>query len=185
MKKTVRLLWRATKGVTTSDLDQNLFIFRFTSEAEKSWVICQGPWHFENNLLVFKQFRGVEQPSTINGVLGHRKKDCIKLLQNLKPSSLKDEYGRWLQYFLDRIGKEKIGALPARSTFGGDESATEENLNKKIRPRITADMESNGMNTTNQTLTVCSQPLMETAIAAINSNPKNLVDLEDVSNLQF
>ncbi|KAK3037839.1 hypothetical protein RJ639_031880 [Escallonia herrerae] len=65
MKKTARLLWRATKGVTISDLDQNLFIFRFTSEAKRSWVIRQGPWHFENNLLVFKQFRGEEQPSTI------------------------------------------------------------------------------------------------------------------------
>ncbi|KAK3037054.1 hypothetical protein RJ639_031771 [Escallonia herrerae] len=37
----------------------------FTSEAERSWAIHQGPWHFENNFLVFQQFHGAKQSFTI------------------------------------------------------------------------------------------------------------------------
>lgn len=57
--------WRAKKGLDAREWTHNLFLFRFTDQAEMTWVIKNQPWHFEGHLFTIRPLKEKEQPSKI------------------------------------------------------------------------------------------------------------------------
>ena len=65
MKTVMKNGWRATKGVIIKELDCNLFTFQFFDKGDKEYVLNEGPWAFDGNILLLKQMTGLEQPSEV------------------------------------------------------------------------------------------------------------------------
>ncbi|KAK6143873.1 hypothetical protein DH2020_024221 [Rehmannia glutinosa] len=65
MKNTLASIWRPVKGVSIKDLGPNLFLFQFFHELDISRVQSNGPWTFDNLLLIIKKLSIGEQPSKI------------------------------------------------------------------------------------------------------------------------
>lgn len=54
-EKTLASIWRPVKGVCIKNLNHNLFLFQFFHELDMTQVLCDGPWTFDNHLLVLSQ----------------------------------------------------------------------------------------------------------------------------------
>jgi len=65
MKSVLKNIWKLAQGVVIRDLDSNLFVFQFLSEADINFVLNEGPWAFDGHLLLVKEWSGIEQPSEI------------------------------------------------------------------------------------------------------------------------
>ncbi|KAK6156010.1 hypothetical protein DH2020_010258 [Rehmannia glutinosa] len=65
MKNTIASIWRPVKGVFIKELGPNLFLFQFFHEVDISRVQSNGPWTFDNALLLTKRLSIGEQPSKI------------------------------------------------------------------------------------------------------------------------
>ncbi|KAJ8437736.1 hypothetical protein Cgig2_009451 [Carnegiea gigantea] len=48
-----------------TDLDQNLFVFKFFSHSDKDFVMEEGPWAFDGHVLLLREIDANEQPSKI------------------------------------------------------------------------------------------------------------------------
>lgn len=59
-------IWRPGKGVMISDVTPNLFLFKFYHEVDVKRVLEDGPWSFENNMLVLKRLGHMENPQEVN-----------------------------------------------------------------------------------------------------------------------
>lgn len=57
--------WKPQQGFEPKEWSNNLFIFRFDSEADLNWVLANQPWHFEGHLFAIRQLRYTEQPSKV------------------------------------------------------------------------------------------------------------------------
>ncbi|XP_031104042.1 uncharacterized protein LOC116007477 isoform X3 [Ipomoea triloba] len=55
MQQVMASTWRPLMGVRILSLDENLFLFQFPHVKDMQRVIDDGPWSFENNILVCKQ----------------------------------------------------------------------------------------------------------------------------------
>ncbi|KAL2924172.1 hypothetical protein RDABS01_028795 [Bienertia sinuspersici] len=65
MKSVLRASWKPLKGMAVREIDKNLFVFQFFCPTDKSKVIDQSPWSFDNHLLLFKEIPGREQPKDL------------------------------------------------------------------------------------------------------------------------
>ncbi|KAK6141670.1 hypothetical protein DH2020_024591 [Rehmannia glutinosa] len=65
MKNTLASIWRPVKGVFLRDLGPNLFLFQFFHEMDVARVQKNGPWTFDNLLLITKRLNVGEQPSKV------------------------------------------------------------------------------------------------------------------------
>lgn len=58
--------WRLKNLVETRELNKNLSGFKFATKRDLEFVIRNGPWNFDRNLLVLDRVSGEEQPSGVN-----------------------------------------------------------------------------------------------------------------------
>ncbi|KAK6138367.1 hypothetical protein DH2020_027896 [Rehmannia glutinosa] len=65
MKNTLASLWRPVKGVLIKELGPNMFLFQFFHELDIQRVESNGPWTFDNQLLLTKRLTEGEQPSKV------------------------------------------------------------------------------------------------------------------------
>ncbi|KAJ8758931.1 hypothetical protein K2173_002710 [Erythroxylum novogranatense] len=65
MKDTLASLWRPVMGVYIKDIDPNRFIFQFFHERDMQRVLDDGPWTFDNQLLLLKTFCSTDQPESM------------------------------------------------------------------------------------------------------------------------
>ena len=61
LKTIMKNTWKPLKGLVIKDLGSNLFLFQFFSEADKKYVIDEGPLAFDGKLLLIKEWTGMEQ----------------------------------------------------------------------------------------------------------------------------
>ncbi|XP_062017468.1 uncharacterized protein LOC133733842 [Rosa rugosa] len=57
------MAWMPTKAMKFREIDDNLFLFIFGNMEDKQRVLDNGPWHFENALLVLDYTDGTVRPS--------------------------------------------------------------------------------------------------------------------------
>ncbi|KAJ8758855.1 hypothetical protein K2173_002634 [Erythroxylum novogranatense] len=65
MKDTLASLWRPVMGVYIKEIDPNRFIFQFFHERDMQRVLEDGPWTFDNQLLLLKQLCSTDQPESM------------------------------------------------------------------------------------------------------------------------
>ncbi|KAK6151616.1 hypothetical protein DH2020_014251 [Rehmannia glutinosa] len=65
MKNMLASIWRPVKGVFIKDLGPNLFLFQFFHELDIARVQSNGPWTFDNLMLITKRLHVGEQPSKV------------------------------------------------------------------------------------------------------------------------
>ncbi|XP_058755793.1 uncharacterized protein LOC131629007 [Vicia villosa] len=58
--------WKLKNPVETQELGKNLFLFRFATKRDLEYVLKNGSWSFDKNLLVLARVSGEEQPSVLN-----------------------------------------------------------------------------------------------------------------------
>lgn len=58
LKSTMLRLWRVARGTMTQIIGDNLFIFQFKDEFERTRVLNGSPWLFNNYLLALNEFNG-------------------------------------------------------------------------------------------------------------------------------
>ncbi|CAN1239636.1 hypothetical protein LINGRAPRIM_LOCUS2432 [Linum grandiflorum] len=51
------MLWRPGHGMAVEDLGDKLYLFRFHHQHDLRWVIDNGPWTFDNALLVLHELQ--------------------------------------------------------------------------------------------------------------------------------
>ncbi|KAH7843900.1 hypothetical protein Vadar_022074 [Vaccinium darrowii] len=56
LKDTLKKVWGVKNEVNIIDVENNMFLFRFSSEAQMQRVITEGPWSFDNQLVVMKKW---------------------------------------------------------------------------------------------------------------------------------
>ncbi|KAK6137382.1 hypothetical protein DH2020_028854 [Rehmannia glutinosa] len=66
MKNTIASIWRPMKGVFIKDLSPNVFLFQFFHELDVSRVQANGPWTFDNLLLITRRLNVGEQPTKVD-----------------------------------------------------------------------------------------------------------------------
>lgn len=57
LKDTLALVWRPGKGMAVDEVAPNLYVFRFFHEVDLKRIIEDGPWSFENNLLLLSRMK--------------------------------------------------------------------------------------------------------------------------------
>ncbi|KAJ8436283.1 hypothetical protein Cgig2_023334 [Carnegiea gigantea] len=65
LKQTMRNIWKPSHGLVIMDLDHNLFAFQFFSSGDMDYVLEEGPWAFDDHILLLKELDIHEQPSKI------------------------------------------------------------------------------------------------------------------------
>ena len=58
LKAMMLRLWGASRGITVKTIKDNLFVFQFPDEYERTRVMNGSPWLFDNSLLALKEFDG-------------------------------------------------------------------------------------------------------------------------------
>ncbi|KAK6154344.1 hypothetical protein DH2020_008592 [Rehmannia glutinosa] len=66
MKNMIASIWRPVKGVFIKELGPNLFLFQFFHELDMSRIQSNGPWTFDNLLLITKRLHISEQPAKVS-----------------------------------------------------------------------------------------------------------------------
>nr|POE92494.1 hypothetical protein CFP56_37939 [Quercus suber] len=121
LKSTLRTTWKMGSKLRIVDVGKDILHFKFTSEYQMEWVERNGPWNFDNNLLllcrwkkrlisvqyliyplpflasqVYENLGGLagKQNSSQRSLLGHDEWHCASFLYN--PDSPK-QYGVWLK----------------------------------------------------------------------------------------
>ena len=64
-KASLRSMWKLGNDLRIVDMGEGLFQFRFKLESQLTWVLDNGPWSFDNNLLVLKRW---ERGMTANSI---------------------------------------------------------------------------------------------------------------------
>lgn len=62
MKGTMAGVWRLVKGVTIREIGVQRYLFQFFHIGDMKKVIDEGPWSFENNLLVLDRLQAGIKP---------------------------------------------------------------------------------------------------------------------------
>lgn len=62
LRDTMARVWHPRKGVNITELSYNLFLFKFLHEIDINHVLDDGPWAFEQSLLVLRRLRDNEDP---------------------------------------------------------------------------------------------------------------------------
>ena len=56
-KSTLRSVWKMGSDLRIVDVGKNIFQFKFSSSYQLEWVERNGPWNFDNNLLLLCRWR--------------------------------------------------------------------------------------------------------------------------------
>ena len=64
-KSLLRFVWKFGNDLRIVDVGEGLFQFRFKLESQLTWVLENGPWSFDKNLLVLRRW---ERGMTANSV---------------------------------------------------------------------------------------------------------------------
>lgn len=56
LRKNLRMLWKPSKGVNISELEDDLFLAEFGDEREKKRVMDMSPWSYEKQLVLIQEF---------------------------------------------------------------------------------------------------------------------------------
>ena len=57
LKSTLRSVWKMGSDFRIVDVGKNIFQFKFSSSYQLEWVERNGPWNFDNNLLLLYRWR--------------------------------------------------------------------------------------------------------------------------------
>lgn len=57
LKSTLRSAWKLGSDLRIIDVGSNIFQFKFCSKYQMEWVKKNGPWNFDNNLLLLYRWR--------------------------------------------------------------------------------------------------------------------------------
>lgn len=66
LKNTLRSAWKMGSDLQIVEVGNNILQFKFNSEFQLQWVERNGPWNFENNLLLLCRWRKGLSASNIN-----------------------------------------------------------------------------------------------------------------------
>ena len=66
LKDTLIPIWRPVKGIYVKELRLNLYIFQFFRDHEINRVLNDGPWSFNNNILLLKRLQAGEQATQVS-----------------------------------------------------------------------------------------------------------------------
>nr|XP_023928912.1 uncharacterized protein LOC112040249 [Quercus suber] len=55
-KNLLRSVWKMGKDMTITEVGDGLFQFKFAMESQLKWVLNNGPWSFENHILLFRRW---------------------------------------------------------------------------------------------------------------------------------
>lgn len=64
-RDTIAAVWRPGKGVNIKEIQQNLYFFQFFHEADVQRTVEDGPWSYEQNLLVIRRLKPNEEPHEV------------------------------------------------------------------------------------------------------------------------
>lgn len=59
LKVALQQAWQNIREVKVENLEENVFMFKFGAEVDKKRVLINGPWHFNNALIVFTEPVGI------------------------------------------------------------------------------------------------------------------------------
>lgn len=63
VRKTMGKIWKHLKPFSVCDFGLNTYIFSFSNEEDRDWVMTRRPWPFESSLLSLKPFDGYSIPA--------------------------------------------------------------------------------------------------------------------------
>lgn len=66
LKNTLRLAWKASPNLRIVEVGNDIFLFKFSNEYQLQWVETNGPWNFENNLLLLQRWKRGMTANNIN-----------------------------------------------------------------------------------------------------------------------
>lgn len=66
MKTKLADLWKPAMGINIKDLKPGIFLFQFYHKDDLSWVQNNGPWTFDNALLVLNIIKSGEDPTKVS-----------------------------------------------------------------------------------------------------------------------
>jgi hypothetical protein len=58
--------WSLHRPATFKEIGDNRFVVRFSSEGDWKHVPCNGPWQFDFNVMLVKNFDGAVRPSEMH-----------------------------------------------------------------------------------------------------------------------
>ena len=57
LKNTLRLVWKVGPDLRIVEVGNDIYQFKFSNEHQLKWVESNGPWNFENNLLLLQRWK--------------------------------------------------------------------------------------------------------------------------------
>lgn len=64
-RKNMRMLWKPSKGLQISEIEDELFMVEFGDAKDKQKVMEMCPWSFEKQLVIIQEFEGELVPKDI------------------------------------------------------------------------------------------------------------------------
>ena len=65
LRKTLNMLWKPSKSIKFSELEEDLFLEEFGDEMNKRRVLDMSPWSYENQLVLLQECEGELTPKEI------------------------------------------------------------------------------------------------------------------------
>ncbi|GLT76032.1 hypothetical protein SLA2020_477160 [Shorea laevis] len=105
MERTLIDVWRPVKGLHMRILGNNLFAFYFFHPVDMQWVLAEGPWRFDNHIMVLQEAQGGRQIV---------KEELFEVpfwiqIHNLPPDRLTVESGKSIGSAIGRLIKVDVG----------------------------------------------------------------------------
>lgn len=66
MRDTMGTVWRPGKGMMVKEIQTNLYLFIFFHEKDMNRILEDGPWSFEQNLLILHKLESHESPFEVD-----------------------------------------------------------------------------------------------------------------------
>lgn len=98
--------WRLKNPIEVQDLNNNLFVFRFSTKKDLESVLKNGPWSFDRNLVILKRVTGDEQPSEMPMHSGDLWARVYDLPLKLRSDAMAMKLGNSLGTFVEVDNKE-------------------------------------------------------------------------------
>ncbi|KAK6146676.1 hypothetical protein DH2020_020545 [Rehmannia glutinosa] len=89
---------QTVKKIDIEVVGENLFILEFTNPVDRRRALRGGPWHIFNNLIIFKELKGVQNPETLDFSTWEVWTQC----HNLPVTYMQEEILQWIG---NKIGK--------------------------------------------------------------------------------
>lgn len=63
MRERMADVWRPGKGVTIKEQEKGVYVFQFYYRIDMQRVLMDGPWNFDNQLLILEKIKPGESPA--------------------------------------------------------------------------------------------------------------------------